>query len=45
VVGTLCSAIALGEQIGPALLGAMALIIAGIAIGNINPPRSATPRP
>jgi drug/metabolite transporter (DMT)-like permease len=33
VVGTLCSAIALGEAVSPTLLVAMALILGGIAVG------------
>jgi drug/metabolite transporter (DMT)-like permease len=36
VVGTLCAAIALNESLGLPLLGAMALIIAGIAVGMID---------
>jgi drug/metabolite transporter (DMT)-like permease len=35
VVGTLASALALGEHVGLPLLAAMALIIAGIAVGTI----------
>jgi drug/metabolite transporter (DMT)-like permease len=33
VVGTLCSALALGESVGVTLLAAMALILGGIAVG------------
>jgi len=33
VVGTICAALMLGESIAPSLLGAMALIVGGIAIG------------
>jgi drug/metabolite transporter (DMT)-like permease len=36
VVGTLCSALALGETIDATLLSAMALILGGIAIGTID---------
>jgi drug/metabolite transporter (DMT)-like permease len=44
VVGTLCSAAALGEQLSPSLLGAMTLIIIGIAVGTIERRPLATPR-
>ena len=36
VVGTLCSAIALGEPIEASLLAAMALILGGIAVGTLD---------
>jgi drug/metabolite transporter (DMT)-like permease len=39
VVGTLSAAIALGEPITLALLGAMTLIVGGIALGTIMRPR------
>jgi drug/metabolite transporter (DMT)-like permease len=39
VVGTLCSAVALGETIELPLIGAMALILGGIAVGTIEPRR------
>jgi drug/metabolite transporter (DMT)-like permease len=39
VVGTLSAAIALGEPINLALLGAMTLIVGGIALGTIMRPR------
>lgn len=40
VVGTLSASLALGERIDPAILGAMALILSGIALGTAMPLRS-----
>jgi drug/metabolite transporter (DMT)-like permease len=37
IVGVVCSAIGLGEAIGPTLILAMVLIISGIAVGMIGP--------
>jgi drug/metabolite transporter (DMT)-like permease len=45
VVGTLGSAITLGEPIGMALLAAMALILSGIAVGTIDRGPTAAPSP
>jgi drug/metabolite transporter (DMT)-like permease len=45
VVGTLGSAIALGEPISMALLVAMALIVSGIAVGTIDRGPTAAPAP
>lgn len=42
VLGMICSALALGEAVGAALLGAMGLILGGILVGTlgrINPTR------
>jgi drug/metabolite transporter (DMT)-like permease len=44
-VGTLGSAIALGEPIGMALLVAMALILSGIAVGTIDRGPTSAPAP
>jgi drug/metabolite transporter (DMT)-like permease len=43
VVGTLIAALTLGEPITLALLGAMALIVGGIALGTVVRPRIKTP--
>ena len=35
VIGIVCSAVSLGERIGLALVGALALILGGIALGMV----------
>jgi drug/metabolite transporter (DMT)-like permease len=42
VVGVICSTVALGERIDASLVIAMALILAGIAIGTIPMPKRST---
>ncbi|GAB7546563.1 hypothetical protein [Cupriavidus sp. 8B] len=44
VFGSLCSALVLGEPLGRPLLGAMAMIVGGVALG-IWHPAGAPPRP
>ncbi|MDW3680317.1 hypothetical protein RA280_00865 [Cupriavidus sp. CV2] len=41
VSGSLCSALALGEPLGRPLLGAMAMIVGGVALGIWHPRRRA----